>query len=1648
VLTHASSVVFNIADQLGADKYILQVHSSNDDRVHSFTLHLASNFEDLGCATYREDTHQFNYFPAHGFYDECQIDKSGHWLLIKEDVDGRDEVDNRIVNLDTGVETVLLDPDGAGGHSDNGFGVMIAADNHHALPNAIRLWTFGPGALAPGPVVYRDPQWIPQSVQHLSFANARSAPLDQQYACGSAANRIAGPRANEVVCVRLDGSMSTLVVAPVMTDLDATGGGPDDYSKDPKGNLDPTGQYFMWTSNMMGGRLDAFIARVPAQLLVTVDPAADTTAPTAAITAPAQAGTVIGDVPLSATAADNVGVTGLQFKIDGVNLGTEITTAPFAWTWHTPSAADGAHTLTAVARDAAGNVTLSAPVAVTILNTPAGPQISGLGVVSVTGASVVINWTTNQLADSWIEYGLAVTYGGATALDPTLVSAHLQTFAGLTPNTTYHYRVTSKNGQGIATTSADFSFTTLPSPLITGITVSAISPTSATVSWTTDRTADASMEYGASVAYGNTVYSDGSVGTSHARGLSGLAPGATYHFRVRSMTPEGVESWSNDFTLTTPFFLISNVASTAVTSASAVVSWNTGQAASAQVEYGLTTTYGSATALDPALVTAHSQALASLLHSSTYHYRVRSANASGQLVTSGDLTFTTPAGVLVSNVTIFNIQGASAAVNWSTDQPADTQIEYGLTTAYGSLTTLNAALVISHGQAVNTGLVPGTTYHVRVRSRNAIGLLGTSVDASFTTAPAAVISAVSVGAVTGTTATITWTTDLPANSRIEYGLSGSYGSSTTLDPALVSAHSHIITGLTPGTPYFYLVRSITAQNALTKVGGFTVTTLTAPVIGGVNAAAIAATSATISWTTTQPADSQVDYGLTTAYGSTTALDVTLVAAHSQPLTGLTAGTLYHYRAQSRNGSGLLATSADGSFTTAQVPVISAVVVTAVTGSSATIAWTTDLPSNSQIEYGLTSSYGSATALDPALVTAHSQTLTGLTPGALYHFRVQSRNSAGLPATSADGTVTAVLGVTVSNVTVSNIQGAAAAINWTTDQPADTQIDYGLTTAYGSLTTLNPALVTGHGQAVNTGLVPGTTYHIRVRSRNAAGLIGFSTDRTFTTAPAPVISAVGVARVTGSSATIAWTTDLPSNSRIEYGPTGSYGSTTVLDPALVTAHSHTISGLTPGATYFYLVRSITAQNALTKLGGFTVTTTTPPVVSNVASSGVTGTTVAIAWTTNQAADSQVEYGPTTAYGSTAPDATLVSAHSLTLAGFTPGTFYHYRVTSANSAGQTTSSGDFTFTTASAPVISAVGVAAVSGSSATIVWTTDLPSDSRTEYGLTGAYGSTTALDPALVTAHSQTISGLTPGTTYVYLVRSITGQNAPAQSGGFTFSTVAPPVLSNVAASAVTLTTVTIGWITNQTADSQVDYGPTSAYGSTAVDAALVTTHGLTLGALTPGTLYHYRVQSRNGAGLLAASADGTVTTSPGVVISAVTISNIQGASAAITWLTAQPADTQIEYGRTTAYGSLTTLNTALVTSHGQAVNTGLVPGTTYHFRVRSRNAGGVLGTSVDASFTTAPAAVISGVAVASVTGTTATIAWTTDLPANSKIEYGLTGSYGSSTTLDPALVTAHSHTITGLAPGTTYVFLIRSITGQNALTKLGGFTVTTAPAPF
>jgi hypothetical protein len=137
----------------------------------------------------------------------------------------------------------------------------------------------------------------------------------------------------------------------------------------------------------------------------TVTVTVDNTVPAVSITAPAGGSTVSGTTAVTATASDNVGVVSIQFQIDGANLGSTITAAPYTVTWDTTTVGNGSHQLTAVAKDAAGNTTTSAVTTVTVNNSANDPSQVGQW-------SGVMNWPLVAMNMVLLDNGKVLMWDG------------------------------------------------------------------------------------------------------------------------------------------------------------------------------------------------------------------------------------------------------------------------------------------------------------------------------------------------------------------------------------------------------------------------------------------------------------------------------------------------------------------------------------------------------------------------------------------------------------------------------------------------------------------------------------------------------------------------------------------------------------------------------------------------------------------------------------------------------------------------------------------------------------------------------------------------------------------------------------------------------------------------------------------------------------------------------------------------------------------------------------------------------------------------------------------------------------------------------------------------------------------------------------
>ena len=187
---------------------------------------------------------------------------------------------------------------------------------------------------------------------------------------------------------------------------------------------------------------------------------------------------------------------------------------------------------------------------------------------------------------------------------------------------------------------------------------------------------------------------------------------------------------------------------------------------------------------------------------------------------------------------------------------------------------------------------------------------------------------------------------------------------------------------------------------------------------------------------------------------------------------------------------------------------------------------------------------------------------------------------------------------------------------------------------------------------------------------------------------PTITAV-TASTTATSATIKWTTNEPASSQVEYWiGSNAATATPVTDTApLVTSHTVTINGLASSTTYGYHVKSADSSgNAAQSTPDSSFVTqapdTTAPTITNVKTTSITTSGATIAWTTDEAATSQVQYCCVSGATTSTPvsDTAGVTAHSVQLTGLTPNTGYTYNAISKDLAGNVASSPDQTFTTA--------------------------------------------------------------------------------------------------------------------------------------------------------------------------------------------------------------------------------------------------------------------------------------------------------------------------------------------------------------------------------
>jgi len=184
-----------------------------------------------------------------------------------------------------------------------------------------------------------------------------------------------------------------------------------------------------------------------------------------------------------------------------------------------------------------------------VVNTP--PVISNVSIVPG-DTWMTVSWQTNELATARVDYGLTPGFELGNRTDNNLASDHTIMLTGLSPQSTYHLKLTSKDSAGASSSVAGVTATTTQ---VFPLTISNIQVIpgefSATVSWVTNKPAVSSVSYGPTATYGLGTVSNTTLRQAHSAVLSGLSQATQYHYRISVTDKAGLSAQSGDRVFTT-----------------------------------------------------------------------------------------------------------------------------------------------------------------------------------------------------------------------------------------------------------------------------------------------------------------------------------------------------------------------------------------------------------------------------------------------------------------------------------------------------------------------------------------------------------------------------------------------------------------------------------------------------------------------------------------------------------------------------------------------------------------------------------------------------------------------------------------------------------------------------------------------------------------------------------------------------------------------------------------------------------------------------------------------------------------------------------------------------------------------------------------
>ena len=751
-------------------------------------------------------------------------------------------------------------------------------------------------------------------------------------------------------------------------------------------------------------------------------------------------------------------------------------------------------------------------------------------------------------------------------------------------------------------------------------------------------------------------------------------------------------------------------------------------------------------------------------------------------------------------------------------------------------------------------------------------------------------------------------------------------------------------GLTAGTSYKFRVRSrvVNARGEYRWESSSQVTiTMPPPPPSGVAAAAAGSTSATVTWTDESTDETGFVVEARTAGSEWSAVGRAGADAASAKVLGLAAGATVEFRVRAAHEANGLSSPSDVATLTMPPPPPSGLTASPAGPGSVTLAWTDESTDETGFvaEYKRSSEANWSTWGTEAPANAGALTLTGLTAGESYEFRVRAKKGTELSSPSAVAVVESLGAPVAASALAATASGPSTAdLTWTDDSTDETGFDVQYRTAGGGAWATASMAAADSTSAAVSGLHSGRRYEFRVVAKNAHG----STPSGIVSLTMPPAAPTGLEGTPDGSTVVelTWTDNASGETgyRVDRRLAGS-SAWTAAPAADPNAVSYTVEGLTASTAYEFRVVALSAAG---ESPSAPLALTTPPAPpSGLAASEAGPTSAALTWTDNSSDETGflVEYRISrartwTTYGTEAGANTT----SITVSGLESGTPYGFRVVARHNVnGLSSPSGEALLGELGGPVAPSAVMATARGSSRVGVSWTDNSSD-ETGFLVERRRGADlwAAIAEAPPDATSAEVGPFLGGRTYELRVSS---RNALAKRPSAGVSVTMPPAApTGLSASEDGMTSVALSW-SDESFDETgfvVEYRDSGSQAWTTHGTQAVADSGsMTISGLVQGGTYGFRVfadHSANGrsspTGVVWVTDLGTPPAGAANVLVVATGST----GATVTWTDAATDETGFEVRYRAASGVWTTGATVAANSESATVD-GLMGSTVYSFEV-------------------------------------------------------------------------------------------------------------------